>query len=147
MIRAVLDVNVLVAGFPAPDGVPGRLIDYWLRRTFVLVSSDHILAGVERAWSQPYLRTRYRAGEQRQAIALLRGRCELVTPDSAIRGVAENEEDDPVLATAVAGYADALVTGDRALRALDPFEGVAIKSPRAFLALLEPAEGAIRQPP
>ena len=65
-------------------------------------------------------------------------------PVSSVRGIAENEEDDLVLTTAIAGNADVLVTGDRALLALDPFEDVSIKSPRAFLTQLDANEDAIR---
>lgn len=53
MIRAVLDVNVLVSGFPAPGGVPEQLIDRWLAHQFELILSEHIIDGVARAWQNP----------------------------------------------------------------------------------------------
>ena len=45
-------------------------------------------------------------------------------------------DDDKFLAAAVLGEADCIVTGDRDLLALDPFEGVAIATPRDFLSTL-----------
>jgi predicted nucleic acid-binding protein len=42
-------------------------------------------------------------------------------------------DDDKFLETAINGEADCIVTGDRDLLALDPFEGVAIFTPRDFL--------------
>jgi len=42
-----------------------------------------------------------------------------------------------VLATAVAGHAAYLVTGDLGLQALERYQGVEILSPRLFLDLLD----------
>ena len=112
MTRAVLDVNVLVSGFPAPAGTPAALIERWLRRAYDLVLSAHIRAGVARAWANAYDRTRYHQNEAGRALALLRSRADLVTPVGTVRGVADDEEDDLVLATAVAGNGSHLVTGD-----------------------------------
>ncbi len=54
-----------------------------------------------------------------------------------MRGVAEDLEDDLVLATIVAGRADFLVTGDRLLREIGEYGGVRIVTPREFLDLLD----------
>ncbi|MCC7021329.1 MAG: hypothetical protein IT338_00795 [Thermomicrobiales bacterium] len=51
--------------------------------------------------------------------------------------MATHPEDDLILATAVACRASYLVTGDRKLRAVGAFRGVAILSPREFLTRLE----------
>jgi len=56
-----------------------------------------------------------------------------------VTGVATHPEDDLILATAVAGEASYLVTGDRKLRAVGAFQGVTILSPREFLARLAQA--------
>ncbi|NBC33359.1 MAG: hypothetical protein GVY13_11850 [Alphaproteobacteria bacterium] len=45
-------------------------------------------------------------------------------------------KDDVFLAVALAGKADALVTGDRDLLVLHPFRGIPILSPRAFLDVM-----------
>lgn len=50
-----------------------------------------------------------------------------------VTGVATHPEDDLILATAVAGDATYLVTGDCKLRAVGTFRGVSILSPREFL--------------
>lgn len=137
MIRATLDVNVLVSGFPASGGAPAELIARWLRRDFDLVLSEHILAGLVRAWNRPYWRARYRSGEAQRTIVLLRDRAVLVEPAGTVRGVGQDEEDDLVLATAVAGNADFLVTGDKPLQAVGSYQSVIIFSPRQFLTLLD----------
>jgi putative PIN family toxin of toxin-antitoxin system len=136
MIRAVLDVNVLVSGFPAPTGIPAAIIDQWLDGTFELVVSEHILNGVRRAWERPYFQARYAVDRADRQLRLLPRRATQVLPAATVHGVAEHDEDDLVLATAVAGNADYLVTGDRALLRLGSFERIAIVSPRDFLEVL-----------
>ena len=46
-------------------------------------------------------------------------------------------EDDLVLATAVSGDADFLVTGDKQLLALGTYQSVSIVSPRDFIGVLD----------
>ncbi len=136
MIRAVLDVNVLVSGFPAPGGVPAELIERWLGREFDLISSEHILRGVARAWTNVYFRARHQHEESQRALELLRDRAILVTPVETVHGVADDEEDDLVVATAAAGSVSHLVTGDRGLVRLGTYQELIILTPREFLNLL-----------
>ena len=137
MIRATLDVNVLVSSFPARTGTLAQLIDQWLRYRFTLVLSEHILTGLALVWDRPFWRARFQADEAHRALVVLRTSAEIVVPVLSVRGVAEDEEDDLVLATAVAGGAGYLVTGDRYLQTLRRFEDVRILSPRQFLEVLE----------
>jgi len=60
----------------------------------------------------------------------------MVEPASGILGVAADTEDDLVLATAISGSAEYLVTGDKPHQALQNYQSVAIISPRAFLDVL-----------
>ena len=137
MIRATLDVNVLVSGFPAVTGVPSALLARWANLEYELVLSEHILGELADVWSRPYWRGRYSSDRSRAAMRRLRARAMIVVPDPAVRGIASDEEDDLVLATAIAGNVGFLVTGDRYLQGLERFRGVAILSPRQFLDLLE----------
>ncbi|CAN5666824.1 hypothetical protein BH23CHL3_BH23CHL3_11250 [soil metagenome] len=136
MMRIVLDANVLASGFPAPDGVPGQLIEAWLQRKYDPTLSEHILAKVASTWDKPYFRARYHEEEARRALALLRRRGTFVTPELTVHGVAPSAEDDVVLATAVAARADYLVTGDGPFRRVGAYEGIVFINPRQFLDLL-----------
>jgi putative PIN family toxin of toxin-antitoxin system len=137
VIRAVFDGNVLVSGFVANTGAPSELIEQWLRHRFVLVLSEHVLAGLSRVWERPYWRTRIQADEAHLAIQLLRNRATVVVPTVTVQGIGEDEEDDLVLATAAAGRAGYLVTGDQHLQGIADYEGIIILSPRQFLAVLD----------
>jgi uncharacterized protein len=141
VIRACLDVNVLVSGFPASGGVPAELIERWLRREFELILSEHILAEAAEAWEQPYWAARYTADQVENTLALLRERAHVVLPATTVHGVGEDEEDDLVLATAIADDASFLVSGDRHLQRLGRYQNVLILSPRQFLEVLENEAG------
>jgi putative PIN family toxin of toxin-antitoxin system len=56
-----------------------------------------------------------------------------VQVESAIRAC-RDPRDDKFLSAAVAGRADAIVTGDADLLALHPYRGIAILSPADYLA-------------
>ena len=137
MIRAVLDANVLVSGFPAPSGTMSKLIDHWRSDTFQLVISHHIIDEVGRAWTKPYWRARFSQVQVDHALALLAQQAEVTLITAQVVGIASHPEDDLVLATAVSARADYLITGDKLLHDLGSYQGVAIRSPREFLTLLE----------
>lgn len=136
MIVAVLDTNVLVSAFPAHGTVPALLIDAWRQGAYHLVVSEHILAELGETWRDPYWRARFSPTDSAAAITLLRSDAIMTALTVEVTGVATYPEDDLILATAVAGAATYLVTGDRKLRAVSTFEGVTILSPREFLERL-----------
>ncbi len=57
----------------------------------------------------------------------------------SVQGVATHPEDDLILATAVSGGAQYLVTGDRQLLKLGNYQGVQIVTARDFLDRLSPS--------
>jgi uncharacterized protein len=133
VIRAMLDTNVLASGFLSERASPGQRLRLWTYRRFTLVTSDDILSELERTFRQPYFRHRLTEDRIAADLELLRREAEIVTATTAVSGVATHPEDDLVLATALSGGADYLVTGDAKLQALGAFRGVVILSPRAFL--------------
>lgn len=137
MIRAVLDVNVIVSAFPAPNGTPGRLVAAWLDGRFTLVASETMLDRLAIAWRKPYFVSRVDDQLRDDAFDVLGARAEFVTPAPDVRGVADDLEDDLVLATAVAGNASHLVTGDRGLLACNGYRGLTLLTPAAFRLVLD----------
>lgn len=135
-MKVVLDANVLVSAFTRPS-TPALLIDRWTEQRFELTLSTHILDGVRRAWNRPYFRPLITYDEAQSHLDMLTREAEIVTPVDTVRGVAEDLEDDLVLATAVRGRADVLVTGDRRLREVGEYAGVRIVTPRELLDRLD----------
>ena len=133
MIRAVLDVNVLASGFVSRAGAPGHLLAQWTHGAFELVVSEYIITVLTGVLERPYFRRL--AAQQRAAnLALLRHEAILTTISAEVQGVAPDEEDDLVLATAVSGHAMYLVTGEAGLRHLGSYRGISVLSPRDFLS-------------
>ena len=58
----------------------------------------------------------------------------LVTPSEKYRKISRDPKDDFILAAALAGKADAVVTGDKDLLVLDSVEGIPILSATKFLS-------------
>lgn len=137
MIRVVLDVNVLASGYVSRTGAPGQLLAQWTHGAFELVISEHILTVLTGVLERPYFRRRLTARQRAANLALLRHETILTTITAEVQGIAPDEDDDLVLATAVSGKAAYLVTGDAGLRRLGSYRGISVLSPRDFLNLLE----------
>ena len=145
MIRAVLDVNVLASAFPRLGGTPAAVVLAALRGDFVIVVSDTMLDRLVDTWQKPYVRSRFSDANVVEALERIRVRAEFVVPAADVRGVADDLEDDLVLATAVAGNATYLVTGDRGLLERDGYRGLTLATPAAFRLVLEQPETAVRR--
>lgn len=139
MVSAVLDTNVLVSGIVGierAESTPGAVLRTWARREFDLILSDHIVTEVVRTLEKPYFARRVQPGQIRLLQQLFVERARLVAPAEVAEGVATHPEDDLILATAVAGSADYLVTGDHQLLLLSEYGTVEIVSASEFVGLL-----------
>jgi|SRR5664279_5854449 putative PIN family toxin of toxin-antitoxin system len=128
--RLVLDTNVVVSGMLFPSATPGRaLLKAQAHR--VLVSEATLLELVEvmsRARFDRYVEAEVR----RQLVVAYMNASETVEITSSIRAC-RDARDDMFLNAAVDGRADLIVTGDMDLLALNPFQGIAILTPSAYV--------------
>jgi len=136
VITAVVDTNVLASGFAGiltPISTPGEVVRQWRRGAYTLVISQHIIAELRRTLRKPYFRSRLTSREISEAVTLLRLRAALTPITAHVSGIATHPGDDEVLATAVSGRVDYLVTGDRPLQEVGSYRGVTILSPAIFV--------------
>lgn len=128
----VVDTNVLVSRLLAPGGVAARSVDHALARGVLLMSEitlEELAAVLGRDKFDPWV-----SREDRQRfIALLGGVARTVTITRTIQAC-RDPKDDKFLDVALAGGAHAIITGDADLLALNPFHGVPIITPAAFLS-------------
>ena len=114
LMRVILDTNVLLGALIAPQGPPDIIYRAWRASRFDLVTSTAQLDELRRVSRYPKLKTllpAHRIGtmvnNMQRAIVL--GALPSLPDDMAI----SDPDDAFLLAMAVAGEADYLVTGDR----------------------------------
>ncbi len=136
--RIVLDTNLLVSGLILPRGLPHRLLAEWRQGGFRLLVTDTILAEYAAVLARRQFAEKY--GLTVAVVAALRRRMrvqgERVTPQGTIPVAIRDAKDVHLLAAALGGNADYLVTGDADLLVLagDPLLGpLRIVTARAFL--------------
>ena len=131
-MRIVLDTNVLIAAFIA-RGVCHQLLEHCVSH-HELVTSEFILAEVREKLVDKF---NYTAEVTDDVIALLRSRMEVVVPEALDAPVCRDPDDDNILATAVSGNGQCIITGDKDLLVLKRFQRIDILAPNAFLAYEE----------
>lgn len=130
MTRICLDSNVWVAGF-ASRGLCADLV------RMALAEHELIVPEVVAREVHRVLKTKLKLSLRAQAAAeAVLERCEIVPSSEAPSPVVVRDPDDEyVLAGAVAGGAEILVTGDGDLLAVADRSPIRILSPRAFMTL------------
>lgn len=140
MIVAVLDTNVLAAGFyglTKPKSTPGALLRHWQGNAFALVISEPILAELARVFRTRFFTQRLSTAEIETAFTGLRAEARIQPITSSVSGIATHAADDLILATALSAGADYLVTGDKEFRQLGAYGGTSLLLPHEFLAVLD----------
>jgi uncharacterized protein len=130
--RIVVDTNVLISRLLLPVSVSGRAVRRAVDSGRLLVSEatmDELAGVLGRPKFDPYLSI----GDRQEFIRLL-GRVAEMIPIVRVVRACRDPGDDKFLELAVNGRADLVITGDRDLLELDPFIGIAILRPTAYLA-------------
>lgn len=135
-MRVVLDTNVLVSALITKGTPPDLLYQAWSTGWFDLVTSERQLAELTRVLAYSKLREYVRRDEAEVLLETIRSVADVVEASPEV-ALSKDPDDDAILATAIAGQADLLVTGDRShLLALKEVHGIPIVTPRQALARL-----------
>jgi putative PIN family toxin of toxin-antitoxin system len=132
MTRVVLDTNVLISAFLF-GGKPRRLVRLAETGCFVPLTSIPLRDETRRILADKF---GWSAREISKVCEPFWRLGESVEPDFALTACPD-PEDNRVLERAVAGSADCIVTGDRVLLRMNPFEEIEILGVDVFLSLLE----------
>jgi len=127
-VKIVLDTNVIIAALIA-RGVCHELLEYCVLR-HTLMTSDFILNETHEKLTEKF---GYKVDLADEAVSLLRSRMELVVPAKLERPVCRDIDDDNILAAAVSGKCDCIITGDKDLLVLKEYAGIEILNPRDFI--------------
>ncbi|MGI8963094.1 MAG: putative toxin-antitoxin system toxin component, PIN family [Thermomicrobiales bacterium] len=136
-MRIVLDVNILASAALKDASVPGLMLKIATGPGHELVISDVMMAELRHVLQRPFFLARISAPDRREFAALVWELVNKYDPDPTVTGVADDEEDDRVLGTAVAANADVIVTGDKGMLRLVACHGIPIVTARQFFALVE----------
>jgi putative PIN family toxin of toxin-antitoxin system len=137
-IRAVLDTNVLISGLLGEHSPPRQLVDAWLDGRYVLVTSLYQVEEMSHVVAYPRITSRLRLSDAEidLVLAALLSQAEVVRGDLRLPGVSRDPKDDPLVACAVEGAADYLVSGDADLLDLGKHENTRVVTPREFVEIL-----------
>jgi putative PIN family toxin of toxin-antitoxin system len=131
-VRVVLDTNTLVSAVLSPHGPPRRLLDDVRVQVFELVSSPVLMAELLDVVQREKFAKRFaQAGLTPLGIVgEIRRIATMAAPDSVPRVIANDADDDHVLACALAGKVDLIVSGDKHLHSLGgEYQGIRIATP------------------
>jgi putative PIN family toxin of toxin-antitoxin system len=136
MLRVVLDTNQFVSSVLVRHGLPAQVLDAWRQRAYLLVTSPAIIAEIRATLNYPRVQRKYPiSDEQVERLVKLLEQDALVVPGPAdiSGGIPDDPQDEEVLACAVEGMADLIVSGDRHLLDLEEYQGIPIVTAREFL--------------
>ena len=126
-MRLVLDTNTVVSGL-VWGGVPGQLIDSAVASKVHLIASLPLLDELQAVLFRKKFADQF-AAQETNAGTLFEGYAalvQLVVPATIGPVILADPDDDIVVATAVAGDADAIVSGDSHLLAIGEYRGIPI---------------------
>ncbi|MCC7461787.1 MAG: putative toxin-antitoxin system toxin component, PIN family [Gammaproteobacteria bacterium] len=134
--RLVIDSNVWIAAVISPAGTARQLVDTVLDHDIdVLMSESTFAELVSRLDRRKF--DRYREPESWNSFLTALVELALWHEDAGTAaGTSRDADDDKFLALAVAGPADAIISGDRDLLELVSHEGIPILTPAQFLQRL-----------
>jgi putative PIN family toxin of toxin-antitoxin system len=134
-VRLVIDTNVLISALLAGTSLPAHLMVLWREGRFDLLTSADQLDELMRVSRYPKIRARLAPALAGRLINEIRDLAVLLK-NLPVATAAPDPHDNYLLAMAVAGSADFLVTGDkRDLLALKLHGGTKIITVRDFLVL------------
>lgn len=133
-MRVVLDTNILIGALITKGTPPDSLYQAWLRDEFELVTSLAQLSELARVLARPRLR-RFVDADEAAAIVENIGARAVVLRRLPLVDLSTDPDDNPILAAAIAGKAELLVTGDKKhLLSLGVVEGIPVVTAREALS-------------
>lgn len=137
-MRLVADTNTVISGL-LWGGTPGRLIDLAVEGRIKLVTTLPLLAEFEGVLARDKFagqlaKRGFSFGDVFDGYVAM---VETVTPANIAPTIKRDPTDDQVLAAALGGKADLIVSGDAHLLDLMQFRGIEIVTAAAALALIE----------
>lgn len=128
----VFDTNTVVSALLLSESVSRQAFDLANYAGKIIVSLDTV-AELNDVLGRAKFDRYIQANERFMFLALLVAHATLIEVNVTINEC-RDPKDNKFLELAVSGQADAIITGDKDLLVLNPFHGIPIMTPRAFLS-------------
>jgi len=126
-MKVTLDTNVLIAAF-ITHGVCNELLEYCALNHEIFLSG-FILGELEEKLTGKF---GFSKRETNNVIRILKSRCTIVRTTELPSPISRDPDDDNIIATAIAGLCDCIITGDKDLLVLNQVSGIQIIPPNRF---------------
>lgn len=141
MTRIVIDTNILVSAILTPEGNPAKILKLVLEGKLNLIISPAILEETRQVFNYPKLAKLMEKNNitRQEVYGFLdkMSRVALITPGKLeINAIPEDPADNKIIACALEGDADFIISGDHHLTDLKIFQGIKIIDPAAFLKIV-----------
>ena len=145
MIRLVFDTNVFISALFNPKRPPAQLLELALQGKIKFIFSPPLIGEIERVLAYPKVKKllkkrKTNPAEIEKALAKVLKLAVLTPGDLRLEAIADDPADDMVLACALEGKADYIVSGDHHLLDLRDYQGVQIVSPAKLLKAIGEAD-------
>lgn len=135
-MRILLDTNVLVSALLSSVGPPGQVLDTIRRDRHVLVSSTYLTDELRAVCGRRHLKSRI-LPEELDALIFSMEAAGFVTKVLPTLDISRDPKDNPIIATALAGNADLIVSGDKShMQSLGYVRDIPVVTPREALKRL-----------
>ena len=133
--RVVVDTNILVSQLILPNSLPARVLAH-VEMQSVLLFSESTMNELSDVLCRPKF-DRYVSRENRKGFIQRIGRIAEFVPIIQTIRECRDPKDDKFLEVAWNGQADAIITGDADLLAMNPWRRIVLVSPSKYLERLD----------
>ncbi len=132
-MRVILDPNLLVSYLLTYRGPIARILDVYLtRQDFTLLVCPQLLEELDRVLHYPKFQRYFNDDTRLRFVALIASLSELVDVPDEVPRVVRDPQDDYLIACALAGTADFIVSGDKDLLDLQTVGKIQVVTARVF---------------
>lgn len=136
-VRIVLDTNILIGALITRNTPPDALYRAWLRGAFEVVTSRAQLAELATVLARPRLQRFIDPDEAAVIVEHLETRATVLRDPPPV-ALSTDPADNDILAAAIAGEVDLIVSGDRKhVLSLGKAEGIPVVTPREAMERFE----------
>ena len=120
--RVTIDTNLVISGTISPNNIPSQIITSWAQGEFNWIQTQETFGELTEVLGREKFKTKYHIDEEsRTFLENLSVGAEFVTPVplDSLQIQSRDPKDDPILACALGGNCDYLITDDKDLLVLN----------------------------